>query len=93
MREITIPAITDPLGRHWQQPSPDEILIDTTHALMSEVTFNQLLDYSQSQPSAVYAGKMWKCFSDGRWFLCWFGESLKGPNYCSNNFAEILIER
>jgi hypothetical protein len=55
-----IPPITNPLGKHWNQPLRTWIEIDDTHAMMPREAFDQLLDYTQSQPSGVYPGKMWK---------------------------------
>jgi hypothetical protein len=86
-----IPPITDPLGRHWQQPNPSEIEIDDTHALMSQRTFDALLEYSASNPTGVYAGKMWRRHAGDLWLLCWYGESQIGPGYVSNNYRAVLI--
>ena len=44
--EQIIPPITDPLGKHWQQPHRRFIELDNTHALMSEQTFKGLKEYS-----------------------------------------------
>lgn len=72
-----IPPMTDRLGQYWQQPSRNEIEVDSTHALMSQAVFDQLRDYSYSYPTGTYSGKMWKC---GRgkafvqWYLCWYGD-------------------
>ena len=90
----TIPEITDPMGRHWKQPSKDEILIDDTHALMPQNVFERLSDYSCTMPSGVYAGKMWRRRHDfydpsKGWMLCWFGHDPE-PGFCSNNFRDIL---
>lgn len=92
-----VPPITDPLGKHWQQPKRENILVDNTHALMSKADFEKLLDYSLSQPSGVYEGKMWKCQRlgpryepTGQWILRWFGVSDK-PGYVSNHGRDILI--
>lgn len=90
----TIPPITDPLGKYWHQPQTNNILIDNEYAVMSESDFKQLADYSFSQPSGVYIGKMWKAkFYPNdveTWFLCWFGRhELDG--FCSNNYRAILI--
>lgn len=97
-----IPPITASLGRSQSQhqPSPDEITIDDTHALMSPDTFVRLSNYSTSDPTGVYEGKMWRAqevvstaealrFSD-RWLLRWFGYS-EDPNKCSYNQRLILI--
>lgn len=96
-----IPPITEPMGKHWDQPPIADIQIDDTHALMGQKTFDALAEYSASFPSGVYPGKMWKRH-DGlhddtcpvemrRWLLVWFGESKIGPGFCLNNFREIII--
>lgn len=85
-----IPKMTHPLSSAWDQPNPEDVLIDKTHALMSENDFNDLLDYSHSQPSGVYVGKMWKSKVRDNWILCWFGPHTD-PNMCSGNNREILI--
>jgi hypothetical protein len=98
-----IPPMTDPLGKYWDQPSTENILLDDTHALMDQKTFEELNDYSCSNPTGAYEGKMWKRF-DGSydvaylakgnkpvWMLCWFGASTIGPGYVSNNYRVILI--
>lgn len=87
---MSIPPITDPLGKHWQQPEIKEIEIDSTHALMSKKAFNELLEYSCSQPTKVYEGKMWKSKLGNKWILHWFGKS-DHPDFCSNNNRRILI--
>ena len=87
-----IPLMLDPSGKHWEQPKREEIEIDDTHVLMSKSTFYKLHDYSRSQPTGVYHGKMWKSQGKGNiWYLRWFGVS-KNPDLCSNNVREIIIE-
>lgn len=65
--EQIIPPITDPLGKHWQQPHRRFIELDNTHALMSEQTFKGLKEYSTSIPTGRYEGKMWKGFTKAEW--------------------------
>lgn len=87
-----IPPITDPLGKNWKQPFTEDILIDDSHAVMTGDSFNLLATYSNSIPSGVYPGKMWKAITDdGRKFLRWYGIVENKPNICSNNQREILI--
>lgn len=96
-----IPPMTDPMGKHWDQPAREEILIDDTHALMSGSTFAALHEYSCSVPTGCYPGKMWRCHvgiydprckpEDRYWILRWFGFSSKGAAYCSNNVRRIVI--
>lgn len=95
--EEMIPPITDPLGKHWEQPSTDAILLDDTHALMEEATFYKLADYSCSMPSGVYPGKMWRAnphqfFPDApdQWFLRWYGIH-PDPKFVTNNQRAIII--
>lgn len=86
-----IPVITDHLGRYWRQPVIKDIEIDDTHALMNKKTFDELLEYSCSQPTAVYEGKMWKSKTIDGWVLRWFGIDHKDrEGYCSNNSRLIL---
>ncbi|QFY42947.1 hypothetical protein F6R98_10260 [Candidatus Methylospira mobilis] len=86
----TIPKITDPMGKCWDQPSLQNIIIDDTHALMSNDDLNRLSEYSSSIPSGVYPGKMWRAKWRDTWLLRWYGES-DVPGMCSNNQREILI--
>lgn len=99
-----IPPMTDPLSRYWEQPKTEDILVDDTHAVMTHQTFSELKDYSLTQPTGVYSGKMWKAqrtevikrdgemyrIWTGKWILCWFGLH-PDPGYVSNNYREILL--
>ncbi len=87
-----IPPMTDEMGKYWKQPDRHDIIVDATHALMSQIAFDQLHDYSHSQPSGVYPGKMWKLNNERgpQWWLAWFGESDK-PGYVSNHRRKILV--
>lgn len=99
----TIPPMTDPLGRHWDQPDRAQITIDADYALMSRETFDALPEYSASKPTGCYPGKMWKRHDGAHdyafiarggkpeWLLCWYGESEKGPGWCSNNWRKIIL--
>ncbi len=98
-----IPRMTHPLSSAWDQPDRSEISVDATHALMSRATFEALKEYSASQPSGVYEGKMWRRH-DGSfdrefiarggkptWMFCWFGPSEKGPEWCKTNMRIVLL--
>ncbi len=99
-----IPEITDALGRCWKQPKRDSILLDDKVAVMSQESFDELLEYNTSYPSGVYEGKMWKRkvmielgFDRALtpsypiiWYLCWFGHS-DTPGKVSVNTREIII--
>lgn len=97
IRKNTIPEMTHPLSKSWDQPSASKIKIDDKIAEMDQETFDQLKDYSLSQPSGVYEGKMWKSNKHqfypqvpNVWHLHWFGFS-ENPNMCSNNTRVIKI--
>jgi hypothetical protein len=97
-----IPPITEPIGRHWDQPDRSRILVDNECAMMDRKTFEALSEYSASMPSGVYEGKMWRRH-DGifdqeflakggkpSWLLVWFGRSNK-PGMVSVNSRPIVI--
>ena len=87
----SIPLITNPLGKYWQQPKVSEIEIDDTHALMEKWAFDLLLEYSSSIPSGVYVGKMWKRKrKNGEWLLVWFSKGDDAGTYLNNNYRIIL---
>lgn len=99
-----VPPITDPLGSHWEQPDSNRFLFDDTHVLMTYADFMCLHEYSATQPSGVYPGKMWRRhdgFYDERflagggepeWVLRWFGVHPTEPEkYCSNHQRIILL--
>jgi hypothetical protein len=87
-----IPPMTHPLSVHWNQPDRSEIEIDDTHALMSQITFNALPDYTASQPTGVYEGKMWRAYYklDG-WLLHWWVTSPENSCACRRMYRKILI--
>lgn len=91
-----IPEITHELGKHWEQPHRDMMMINDTEVYMRLGTFESLKDYSRSQPSGVYEGKMWKSqvYIDNdtvlTWILRWFGTS-EDPNMCSNHWRRIIL--
>lgn len=91
MSDTKIPAITHPLGRYWEQPDVDQVTIDSGHAMMTTTTMNQIADYTGSEPSGMYVGKMWRRLELGRWFLYWFDHSSKGEQYISLRRREILL--
>lgn len=92
--EHEIPPITEPLGKYWDQPDRSQILVDSSHALMTHETLHSLADYSGSVPTGVYHGKMWRRrerYDCDDWFLAWYGHSEKGQDFCSLNFRRVLL--
>lgn len=90
-----IPPITDPMGKHWKQPIRFEIEIDKIHALMGKRAFDELQEYSYTNPSGIYPGKMWKAKEAHKeiawvWVLRWFGEH-EDPNFVIKHQREILV--
>jgi len=89
----TIPPITDPMGKHWSQPSLEEILIDDNHALMTPSTFSRLSEYNTTNPSGVYPGKMWKRKTSSpnqRFYLMWY-DACDDPKMCAILHRRILL--
>jgi hypothetical protein len=89
--QITIPPMIHPLSSGWRQPKVSDIEIDNKHALMTQETLEQLMEYSCSFPTAVYEGKMWKSKTyNGNWILRWYGHG-QSEDYCSNRSRLILV--
>ena len=90
----TVPVMVHPLSMHWVQPPLDRILIDDEHALMDKADFERLAEYSATNPSGAYVGKMWRRHEVKKgsdlWYLGWYGHSEK-PGFVSNNWRLILI--
>lgn len=84
-----IPEMTEPLGRYWDQPSRDDILVDDKTATMTSATLMQLADYSSSYPSGVYPGKMWRRDCVHGWALVWYGHL--NDKQCSIHHRDIEI--
>lgn len=100
----TIPPMSHPLSTVWRQPKTSEILLDKEIAMMTQKTFESLAEYSCSQPSGCYEGKMWKredgafdqeyLASGGKpvWMLCWYGFCDKpNRNFLATHRRRIII--
>lgn len=85
-----IPPITHELGAYWKQPPLSDLLVDETHAVMTEPTFKALAEYSATIPTGVYEGKMWRARVRSGWLLRWYGPSDHHQS-CSIEQREILI--
>jgi hypothetical protein len=87
-----IPPMTDPLGKHWQQPADiRHAPMDGEHVLLTKSQIDALPEYSSSYPSGTYDGKCWKREGDGFWWLCWYYPNPK-PNTISIG-SRIIIEK
>lgn len=70
----------------WCQPKREDILVDNQFAIMSQETFDQLMEYSTTNPIGIYDGKMWK--STGKFknsFLKWYAPTdyLNSTHICA----------
>lgn len=63
-----IPLITEPMGKYWTQPNPEEMAVDATHALVYDSAWGKLKNYELSLPSGCYPGKVWRCGNLLRWY-------------------------
>ena len=105
---IELPQMTHPLSRHWHQPSADEMAVYDDIAIMDRSTLERLANYSLTNPTGAYEGKMWRrCSSsymsmgllvspvpvaDTQWLLCWYGPS-EDPDMVSINSRPIRLIR
>lgn len=85
-----IPPMTHAYGKYWDQPALKNIEISNSHAQMSNTDFKKLADYSLTDPTGVYEGKMWKSEQNGKWYLKWWGKS-ENPDKCSFHYREIIV--
>lgn len=88
--ESMIPPLTDGKASGWRQPHRRFIEVDERYALMSEQTFKGLVEYTDTEPTYACAGKMWKSFRRGKWFLRWYSD-CDHPKMIDVNTREILI--
>lgn len=92
-----IPAMTDPLGKHWDQPADiREAPMDDKTVLLTPRQFEELHEYSATMPSGVYPGKCWKRLepwnrpTPERTLLVWYGIA-DDPSKCTIEFRDIEI--
>lgn len=91
MKYNAIPEMTDPLGRHWNQPADirnapmdDKTVILTSHQYMA------LSQYDTTYPSGKYFGKCWvRVNGDTKW-LCWY-EPCDIPDQIGIGRREIIM--
>jgi len=88
--ENIIPPITHPLGKGWDQPDTEKIHLSDYSASMKQKECDALKEYSTSNPTGVYAGKMWKRRVDDGFILCWWSDSEK-EGFCIFNSRKLII--
>lgn len=93
--ENVIPPMIHPYGAHWVQPNPKNIVLDKDYAMMSKKDFDLLPDYTCSQPTGKYNGKMWKGLlhvpKNDRWYLAWCHDENTVSQEIYISYREILI--
>lgn len=74
-----IPEMVHPLGKYWDQPKREHILVDEIYkrAQMDEKTFKELKNYESSNPTGAYEGKMWR----SGMVLLWFEQDPNDEKY------------
>jgi hypothetical protein len=95
----TIPEMTNPLGKHWEQPDRSQIKFALGKAWVSKEDFAKLKQYDVTNPSGVYEGKMWKSVfhRKGKYgmikshLLMWYAPSKK-EGFCDVKRIELMIE-
>ena len=84
-----IPEMSHPLGQHWRQPKREDLLVDDMNAIMGESDLESLAEYSQSIPTGVYPGKMWKANYGRDLLLRWYGP-IEADGMCTI-FSRIIL--
>ncbi|MBP1615727.1 MAG: hypothetical protein H6Q13_3175 [Bacteroidetes bacterium] len=89
-----IPLMINPLGSCWRQPNTNRILVDDNYAVMGKLDFDMLMDYTRSQPTGLYDGKMWKAqyWENNKleWYLCYCNNENVVTNEIDICYREIL---
>lgn len=68
----------------------DILAIDKDYAIMTKETLAKLPDYTNSEPTLEYNGKMWKAKTrTGEWMLCWCNNA--DGVYIDINYRQVLI--
>jgi hypothetical protein len=85
-------ATTDPMSKNWNQTSPSLFFVGREYIFITKAVFDQMPEYSCSDPTGVYPGKMWVSCPEmynhmyptplRGWFLCWFIEAPYNPAKC-----------
>jgi hypothetical protein len=88
--KMNIAQMVDPMGKYWDQPNREDILVDDVHAIMARTTFEKLKCYDTTLPTGVYVGKMWRRHYEGDDYLVWYDVS-KDPDKCSIQQRKILL--
>lgn len=90
---IVIPEMTHELSRAWDQPSKSEFAIDqlSEYAIMSEDIFKRFKNYSHSQPTGAYEGKMWTLTHRGINYLRWYDTHPTKEGFLKVHELEIII--
>lgn len=87
-----IPEMTNPMGRHWAQPSMAQVSkwkFDAKTVEIPEEHIKFLARYDSTLPSGVYAGKMWSRSEPDRFLLVWYGMEVQDS--CTVEFREIKV--
>lgn len=87
-----IPPITHPMGRHWRQPDHSAWLFDDTHVVLPAADFEQLANYSWTNPSGLYPGKVWRgwCQNINGWVVAWYDVD-PDPNFVQGRERIALV--
>lgn len=93
--ENVIPPMTHPWGQVWKQPDTRNLVLDDKSVVMCKRDFDMLSDYTCSEPTGKYNGKMWKAQYGPRnapkWYLCWCHDENTVSQEIYISYREILI--
>ena len=84
-----------PRGKAWKQPDRNNLVLDDKYAMMYRRDFEMLPDYTGSEPTGKYNGKMWKAQyvsrDNRKWYLCWCHDENTVSQEIYISYREILI--
>lgn len=85
------------VDRLWIQPFEENMIFDDKDGkvMMSEKDYDMLKDYTNSQPSCIYEGKMWKRkmgrLGNKKWYLCYAHDPNLREKIINISYYEIKI--
>lgn len=86
-----VPPITCELGRHWEQPNPQNFVWDNDCVAMTKQDYEQLHTYDCTNPTGIYEGKMWKCHRGDKCYLKYVADCPGEPDYCTIHSIELIV--
>lgn len=84
--------------RLWMQPCEENMIFDDENGevIISIKDYDMLKDYTNSQPSCIYEGKMWKRkmgrLGNKKWYLCYAHDPNDKTGKIEISYYKIVLD-